>query len=109
MPHSNRAKPVFQCLDRLPGQRVRVRFAGHLLGAPVHWDATLLALPASGLPARRFIEVGETSPTGTTLTVGLDVPCIDAPTVLKTIIMIRGWKNLRPGRHEYGAPAGAAR
>jgi hypothetical protein len=97
----------YRCLDPLGGERVRVRFTGRLLGKPVTWDATLCTLASVGA-SRRFIDVGAATATGTRLLVGLDVPCIDAPTVLKTVIMIRGWKNLRPGRHDYGAPVGAA-
>ncbi|MCK9532138.1 MAG: hypothetical protein M0R77_16495 [Gammaproteobacteria bacterium] len=96
---------TYECLDPLGGPQVRVRFSGRLLGQAVLWDATLSTLAASGR-VRRFIEVGGSSPHGTLLAVGLDVPCIDGPTVLKTVIMIRGWKNLRPGRHEYGQPIG---
>jgi hypothetical protein len=34
--------------------------------------------------------------------VGLAVPLIDAATVLRSMIMIRNYKRLRPGRHEFG-------
>lgn len=97
----------YQCLDPLGGERVRLRFEGRLLGRPVTWDATLCTLNACTPRAiRRFIEVGDTTADGVRLVVGLDVPSIDAPTLQKTVIMIRGWKNLRPGRHDYGEPKG---
>lgn len=108
MSQTNVPDLMYECLDALGGDRVRVRFAGRLLGESVTWDATLCTLAAASHPARRFIEVGETTSEGTRLTVGLDVARIDRPTVLKTVIMIRGWKNLRPGRHDYGAPVGVA-
>jgi hypothetical protein len=36
--------------------------------------------------------------------VGLHVERIDPPTVRKAMIMIRRYKRLRRGRHEYGPP-----
>lgn len=98
------------------GQRAHVRFLGVLQGQPVAWDAEVLTLLvyyqeqvknlAPGEPARSvrsFIEVGAHATQGVTLGVGLAVALIDEPTVLRTIIMIRNYKRLRPGRHEFGA------
>jgi hypothetical protein len=36
------------------------------------------------------------------LRVGLDLQRIDRPAIEKMIIMIRNYRNLRYGRHEYG-------
>ena len=51
---------------------------------------------------KRFIEIGASGESGTALKIGLNVPRIDTPVIRKTIIMIRQYKNLQPGRHEYG-------
>lgn len=94
-------------LDPLGGQRLRVRFGGKLQGQAVTWDATLIALTAGapepgGQPLRAFLEVGAPGPGGRRLTVGLLVPVIDAPVLRKTLIMVRQYKALRPGRHAFG-------
>ena len=36
------------------------------------------------------------------ITIGLNVAAIDPPVLLKTTIMIRKYKRLRVGRHEFG-------
>ncbi len=64
---------------------------------------------AGNLPAahrqqgvRQFIETVFSSGDQHRLTVVLDLPSIDTPALRKTVIMLRRWKRLRPGRHEYG-------
>ena len=97
------------------GQRAHVRFLGVLQGQPVAWDADILTLLAyyqeqvknsplgeSARSVRSFIEVGVHGTHGLALGVGLGVALIDEATVLRTIIMIRNYKRLRPGRHEFG-------
>ena len=36
------------------------------------------------------------------ITIGLNVPKLDAAVIEKTTIMIRNYKRLQTGRHEYG-------
>jgi len=88
------------------GETLRVRFEGPFDGRQVRWDATLISLPPG--KQRNYIEIGDETTDGLSLTVGLNVPAIDLPTLRKTIMMIRQYKRLRRGRHEYGAPPGAA-
>lgn len=105
----------YYAVTPLGGQRAHVRFLGILQGQAVAWDAEILTLLAyyqqqvknspPGEPARSvrpFIEVGAHGTHGLALGVGLAVALIDEPTVLRTIIMIRNYKRLRPGRHEFG-------
>lgn len=93
----------FDLLDPPGTVRVRLRFDGRFQGRSVRWDATLETLQASAQP-RNYIEIGEEGPAGRRLHVGLDVPLIDLPTVRKTVVMIRNYKRLQPGRHEFGTP-----
>jgi hypothetical protein len=99
-----------------PGS-ARGRFAGRFYGRPVRWDAEILTLnerrrrlQAAGevsggeLTLRQFIEIGEETAEGRRLTVGLNLPAIDEPAVRKTMVMIRNYKRLRCGRHDYGEP-----
>jgi len=94
-------------------ERARVRFSGRFQGQPVVWDCDFVTLaaeyaergkhrPIAGV--RNFIEIGEAQSHGVPLRVGLGVACIDRPAIEKMIIMIRNYKRLHPGRHEYGEP-----
>lgn len=95
-------------------QRAHVRFTGTFHGQLVVWDCEFvtLASEAAGRAAgvtdltavRNFIEIAEAGPHGVPLRVGLDVARIDRPATEKMIVMIRNYKNLHYGRHEYGEP-----
>jgi hypothetical protein len=81
------------------------RFIGPFRGRSVIWDARLSVLPPSAKgtpPPRQFIEVMERDSLNYDLDIGLAVSRIDTATILKTIVMIRQYKRLRPGRHEFG-------
>jgi hypothetical protein len=96
-----------------PG-RAHIRFAGTFQGDEVVWDAVVVTLahdfheryavaeaPAADFSLPQYIEVGPASDAMRTIRVGLNVPHIDEATLHKTIIMIRNYKRLHPGRHEY--------
>ncbi|MFA7386353.1 MAG: hypothetical protein WCZ87_01690 [Thiohalobacteraceae bacterium] len=91
----------YQCLTALDGHAVRLRFIGHFRGREVVWNAELLALGEDA--ATQFIEIGAPGPQGVALRVGLRGDRIDRPTLLKTLIMVRNYKRLRPGRHLFSA------
>lgn len=95
----------FVCDGPLGGDSLRLRFIGRYQEREVVWDAELIALAATGADTAQFLDIGAPGPHGVPIRIGLGVPCIDRPTVLKTIIMVRNYKRLRPGRHEFG-PAG---
>jgi len=99
--------------DAPGGPALRLRFQGPFEGRSVTWLATLLALSAPGSegsiatsPAS-FIEIGEENREGIPITVALPVATIDEPTIRKSMIMIRRYRRLRRGRHEYGPPGRA--
>ena len=113
----DRQRPRYLCLDALGGGQARVVFDGSLDGVPQRWVARLRTLqhcyqelgqdvPLGFAPValRQYLEVGEPEEAGRRLEVGLMVPAIDGPTIAKTIIMIRQYRRLRPGRHEFGPP-----
>ncbi len=92
--------------------RARVRFLGTFQGRRVVWDCQFVALAGPGeagegmaAARRNYIEIGTEQPHGLPLGVGLNIALIDRPAIEKMIIMVRNYKRLRPGRHEYG-PAG---
>ena len=110
----HRSGQPFVLLGEPGGQQLHLRFTGYLEGDGVVWDCRFVTLAweaarcresgaAAALEAQRsFIEVGQPGRHGVPLRVGLDLPCIDIPSVEKMIIMIRNYKRLRRGRHEFG-------
>jgi hypothetical protein len=107
----------YKVLSPLGGQTAHIQFKGPFQDQEVMWDTHIITLreiyrqsvaegkypenePVSLL---QYIEINEKDDAEFTLTVGIDVPTIDTPTVLKTIIMIHNYKQLRHGRHEYGS------
>jgi hypothetical protein len=103
--------------ERAGGSYARICFVGSFLGQEVIWDAQVWTLrahrrhhPGDGRGAgpsprrmRNFIEIRAAKDTGEIpVTVAINVPAIDDPTLLKTVIMIRNYRQLRPGYHAFG-------
>jgi hypothetical protein len=106
---------AFVLLGELQDQRARLRFSGRFEAAEVVWDCEFVTLQSeqrrhTGAPRaepdrlRSFIDIGAPGEQGVPLRVGLDLVRIDRPAILKMIVMIRNYKRLRRGRHEFGAP-----
>jgi hypothetical protein len=116
MPDMDRSKPHFSYLSPPEAGVVHIHFRGSFDGRPVNWNARIMTLAhaysmcaqrscadkPSGL--RQFIEVGEACNTHRDLAVGLNVRCIDEQVIRKAIIMIRQYRRLQEGRHEFGEP-----
>jgi hypothetical protein len=94
-------------------EQARFHFSGVFQNHNIVWDATLLTLayfhaqqPQSAQPVARtaFLEIGGDTAHGRAIRVALDIPRIDEPAILRTIIMVRQYKRLHPGRHEFGEP-----
>jgi hypothetical protein len=86
------------------GSRVRVDFAGRFVGHPVIWRATIVALGREA--TKQYIDVQtigglRQSEDLLPVEIGLPLNTIDEPDVLKTIIMMRQYKKLGPGKHEF--------
>lgn len=88
-------------------------FTGRYQNHEIVWDARLLTLaryhsgqPAASQPVVRsaFLEIGGTTSHGRAIQIALDIAEIDEPAILRSIIMIRNYKRLRPGRHGFGEP-----
>lgn len=104
----------YLALSPVPALKVQLQFAGTLNEQEVLWDATLQTLasylaenpkakPSSKtFEARSFMQVEPPHDNISALQVVLAVPLIDEPTIRKTIIMIRCYKRLKVGHHEFG-------
>jgi len=98
------------------GTRIRIRFIGPYLGKEVIWESTLMTLEefycnlygsteqltATPVKLRPFIDISRARGNSMLLTAVLNIGVLDEPAVQKTIIMIRNYKRLREGRHEFG-------
>ena len=97
---------AYVLLEEHPARHfANIRFLGLFQGREVIWNARLLALRSGAdnmMPRKQFIEVTPRDAFDYDLNVGLAVPEIDKPTILKAIIMIRKYKRLRAGYHEFG-------
>jgi hypothetical protein len=99
----------YELLSPLGETVCHLRFTGPYEGNLIIWDAHLLTLAyyvrhhVPHIPQQRqFIEVGEKGAQGRFIRIGLNLPIIDEPVILKTLIMIRQYKRLAFGRHEFG-------
>lgn len=99
----------YQLLSPLGQAYCHIRFTGPFHGEVIIWDAHLQSLAyylmthaAAAQATRQFIEVGAAGEAGRAIQIGLNVPVIDEPAILKTLVMIRQYKLLAPGRHEFG-------
>ena len=105
----------FLLLSEPGGQAAHVRFTGSFEGREVVWDCRFVTLaggfshrmehtaPRSEQSQPGFIDIGQPGNGGVPLRVCLNLPCIDIPAIRKMIIMIRNYKRLRRGRHEFTA------
>lgn len=98
-PHSQPLDNEITLLSEPGGPQVRLRFTGPFEGRTVTWDATFRRADEHQPNA---IEIGPEGPDGFPLTVTLALPCFDRPAIRKTVIMIRQYKRLHYGRHEFG-------
>lgn len=102
----------FECLTPLNGGYVQFRFVDEFMGESIIWDAHLYTLAyylyevvnlsQSDASVHPFIHVGDMDKTMRKIEVCLNLPFIEAPAIVKTMVMIRQYKRLVIGRHEYG-------
>lgn len=100
----------YHLLEEPGPAQARFAFSGIYENREVVWDAALLTLAHYNAiqvslrqPIQRiaFMEIGDETRHGRAIEVVLDIPHIDEPAILSTIIMIRNYKRLRHGRHEF--------
>jgi hypothetical protein len=100
----------YTLLQRHSAEHVEISFSGTLLKQPVFWHAHIHTLSNYCIPALKsaghvqaqsFIDIQINNGIHQ-LTVALNLPEIDEAAILRTIIMIRQYKRLLPGRHLYG-------
>lgn len=80
--------------------QVEVEFTGKFAQHNVLWFATIRCLSADK-DRKQYIDVQLKSADCPRVEIGLPLNMIDEPAILKAILMIRHYKNLREGRHEF--------
>lgn len=94
--------------DALPAHRVRLVFAGPFKGETVAWNACIETIEAYAQHHRvdddpqQFIDIRCENEVYW-IHIGLNVQQIDQAVIERSMIMVRNYKRLREGRHEYGA------
>ena len=105
----------FKIIDRESEQSVRLEFSGMFEGRQVTWNAHIQTLNAcyhellhkatevdqDDSKWRQFIEIDVQNNTYY-VTIGLNLRQIDESAIKMAIIMMRKYKRLHRGRHEYG-------
>ncbi|MCW9024553.1 MAG: hypothetical protein OQK73_07705 [Gammaproteobacteria bacterium] len=102
----------FLLLSPAPSQKVSLKFSGFFEGNDVVWNLTLFTLHEYYLNTTQtnesndirqfiFIELLKSSHE-VVMNIALDVPIIDKPTIIKTIMMVRNYKALHHGWHKWG-------
>jgi len=97
----------YELVGQTSPDRAHIRFGGRFQGQNVTWDATVIALdayPRRHLHSPQYIEIGAARGTRVPITIGLHVAMIDVPTLTKTVVMIRNYRRLQEGRHEFVVP-----
>jgi hypothetical protein len=100
----------YLCSPEPPGDAISVRFIGRFDGEEIVWNMTLRTLGhwqrsqgrTESEPARQFMQIDRDADGSLRIEVALAVTTIDQPAIRKTIVMIRNYKRLRVGRHEWG-------
>lgn len=80
--------------------QVEVEFAGKFVQRNVVWIATIRCLSADK-DRKQYIDVQLGEADSPRVDIGLPLNTIDEPAILKSMLMIRHYKNLREGRHEF--------
>lgn len=100
---------TYTLIKQLNSQHAHFHFEGLFNNQKVNWDTQLLTLSEyikqnkiKNTTLKQFIEVEPPQSKSVKLTVVLNVTIINTPTINKTMIMIKQYKNLMVGRHEFG-------
>ena len=93
----------YQVIDPGDGTYTVIRFKSKFRGQWTTWRARIELRPAG---SGSYIDVAEpNSDQERDLRIGLPITEVDRATISKVIVMIRQYKKLAPGRHEFGRNA----
>ena len=99
----------YTLIQQLNSQVAHIKFNGLFQGKKVTWDTHFFTLPGykaqkniKDKKLKQFIDIQVIEPGSMKLTIALNITEVNKPNILKMMIMIKQYKNLSPGQHEYG-------
>ena len=100
---------AYTLIKQLNSEHAHFHFEGLFNNKKVNWDTQLLTLSEyikqkklKNTALKQFIEIESSQSESVKITIVLNVTKINTPTIKKTMIMIKQYKNLMVGRHEFG-------
>jgi len=99
----------YTLIKQINNQLAHFKFNGPFQGKTVTWDTHFFTLKAyiahneiKNHNLKQFIDIQPINSELMELTVALNIDAITKPNIHKMMIMIKQYKNLAIGRHEYG-------
>lgn len=99
----------YTLIQQFNNQVAHIKFNGLFQGKEVTWDTHFFTLQGymaqeniKDTKLKQFIDIHVIEPGIMRLTIALNITEVNEPNILKMMIMIKQYKNLSPGRHEYG-------
>ena len=99
----------YTLIEQVNTQYAHIKFEGSFQGKTVTWDTHFFTLDGySSIHnheqkiTKQFINIKESNADTMKLTLALKITEINTPNIQKMMIMIKQYKNLALGRHDYG-------
>lgn len=99
----------YTLIQKFNTQHSHIKFNGTFQGKTVTWNTHFFTLEGYNAKVniedtnmKQFIDINHLEESNMELTVVLNIAEVSPPNIQKMIIMIRQYKNLSLGRHEYG-------
>ena len=99
----------YTLIEQVNTQYAHIKFEGSFQGKTVTWDTHFFTLDGYSSEnndkqkiTKQFINIKECAADTMELTLALKISEINTPNIQKMMIMIKQYKNLTTGRHDYG-------
>ena len=99
----------YTLIEQVNSQYAHIKFEGPFQGKTVIWDTHFFTLDGYSaensdkqIITKQFINIKECNDDSMELTLALKISEINTPNIQKMMIMIKQYKNLALGRHDYG-------
>lgn len=99
----------YTLIQQFDAEHAHIKFNGLFHGKSVNWDTHFLTLNKYAKQEnlknhnlKQFIHIEQIEDGNLKLTIALNIKAINDPNIKKMIIMIKQYKNLSIGLHEYG-------
>ena len=99
----------YTLIKKFNNQHSHITFQGNFQGNKVTWDTHFFSIKGYNaekntqqINMKQFIDIKPIKPDTMKLTVALNINEVNDPNIQKMMIMIKQYKNLSIGHHEYG-------